>query len=252
MMKSFLRAGALWLFILLLLASRSAGPAYAQSSSDANFLASLDALRDASFEDKDAIIDKLIQSGHPNAQAILTAFLEDRLYFRNDDMKVFLLKTAAADDTTTLDLIDPVTLKSAGSASVDNVTKIGTNNHLRRTLKTALARFALSSPDAKTRLAAARDIEQDLDESNVQMLRERSGVETDPNVKNEIAIGLALATLDGSDTQARIAAISTLRHSLRQDVLNKLQGLVAQSSDGTFAESDENVRRAAASAVEIH
>jgi urea transport system permease protein len=129
------------------------------------------------------------------------------------------------------------------------MTKIGTNNHLRRTLKTALARFALSSPDVKTRLAAARDIEQDLDESNVQMLRERSGVETDSDVKNEIAVGLALAALDGSDTQARIAAISTLRHSLRQDVLNKLQGLSAQSSDGTYAESDENVRRAAASAA---
>jgi urea transport system permease protein len=62
-------------------------------------------------------------------------------------------------------------------------------------------------------------------------------------------VALALAALDGSDTQARIAAVSTLRYSLRQDVLNKLQGLIAQSSDGTFAESDENVRRAAASAV---
>ena len=246
MMKSFLRAGGLWLFILLLLVSRSAGPAYAQSPSDANFLASLDALRDASFEDKDAIIDKLIQGAHPNAQVVLTAFLEDRLYFRNDDQKVFFAKPAA-EDATDLELVDPVTLKSVGTASVDNLTKIGTNNHLRRTLKTALARFALSSPDAKTRLVAARDIEQDLDESNVQMLRERSGVETDSSVKQEIGNGLALAALDGSDTPARIAAIQTLRHSLRQDVLNKLQGLIAQSSDGTFAESDENVRRAAAS-----
>src|ERR1700690_1370854 len=155
MVKTFLRAGAQWLFVLLLLAGRSAGPAYAQSPGDANFQASLDALRDASFEDKDAIVDKLIQGGHPNTQAVLTAFLEDRLYYRNDDQKVFLLKTAAADDATTLDLIDPLTLKSPGSAPVDNMTKIGTNNHLRRTLKTALARFALSSPEAKTRLAAA-------------------------------------------------------------------------------------------------
>jgi urea transport system permease protein len=248
MMKSLLRAGALWLFILLLLASRSAGPAYAQSPGDANFLASLDALRDASFEDKDAIIDKLIQGAHPNAQVVLTAFLEDRLYFRNDDQKVVFAKPAP-DDATELELIDPVTLKSAGSAPEDNLTKIGTNNHLRRTLKTALARFALSSPDAKIRLAAARDIEQDLDESNVKMLRERSGVETDSRVKQEIDNGLALAALDGSDTPARIAAIETLRHSLRQDVLNKLRGLTEKSSDGTFAESDEGVRQAAASAV---
>ena len=68
-------------------------------------------------------------------------------------------------------------------------------------------------------------------------------------VKNEIATGLALAALDGSDAQARLAAISTLRHSLRQDVLNKLQALLEKSPDGSFVESDEQVRQAAAAAV---
>ena len=90
---------------------------------------------------------------------------------------------------------------------------------------------------------------KDLDEGNVQLLRERSGVETDSRVKKEIATGLALAALDGSDAQARLSAISTLRHSLRQDVLNKLQALLEKSPDGTFVESDERVRQAAATAV---
>ncbi len=172
MKKSFLRLGGQWLFVLLLLASRSAGPVYAQSPSDASFLATLGQLRDATFDDKDKIVDQLAQSGHPNVRAVLTAFLEDRLYFRNDDQKVFLVKSAAEEDTTTLDLIDPLTLKGAGSASVDDLTKIGTNNHLRRVLQTTLARFGLSSPDASVRLDAVRDMEQDLDEGNVQLLRD--------------------------------------------------------------------------------
>ena len=74
-------------------------------------------------------------------------------------------------------------------------------------------------------------------------------METDSRVKKEIATGLALAALDGSDAQARLAAISTLRHSLRQDVLNKLQGLLEKSPDGSFVESDAQVRQAAAAAV---
>jgi len=234
---------------LLLLASRSVGPAYAQSPSDATFLASLGELRDASYDDKDKIIDKLAQSAHPNVRAVLTALLEDRLYSRNDDQKVFLVKAAAGEDTTTLDLLDPVTLKSAGPASVDNLTKIGTNNHLRRILQTTLARYGLSSPDASIRLESVIDIEKDLDESNVQLLRDRSGIETNSTVKEEIATGLALAALDGADAQARLAAVSTLRHSLRQDVLNKLQGLLEKSPDGSFVESDERVRQAAAAAV---
>src|SRR5882672_5177781 len=235
MKKPLLRPGVQWLFLLLLFAGRSAGPVYAQTSpGDTTFLATLGELRDASFADKDAIIEKLGQSGHLNVRAVLTALLEDRLYYRNDDMMVFVVKTAAAEDSTSLDLIDPATLKSAGPASLDNLTKIGTNNHLRRILQTALARYGLSSPDAAIRLDAARSMEQDLDEGNVKLLQDRSGVETDSKVKEEIATGLALAALDGSDSQARLSAISTLRHNLRQDVLNKLNALVEKSPDGSY------------------
>ena len=92
MMKSFLRPGVQWLLVLLLLAGRSAVPVYAQSPSDANFVATLGELRNATFDDKDNIVDRLAQSGHPNVRVVLTAFLQDRLYFRNQDQTVFLVK----------------------------------------------------------------------------------------------------------------------------------------------------------------
>jgi len=248
MSKSFLRLGGQRLFALLLLASGGAGSVLAQSSSDATFLAALGELPNATFQDKDKIVERLAQSGHPNVQPVLTAFLEDRLYFRNQDQKIFLVKPGE-EDSPTLDLIDPLTLKGAGSASADDLSKIVTNNHLRRILQTTLARFGLSGTDASVRLGAVRDMQQRLDEGNVQLLRERSSVETDSTVKKEIATALALAALDGSDTQARLSAISTLRHSLRQDVLNKLEALLEKSADGSFVESDEQVRQAAAAAV---
>jgi urea transport system permease protein len=246
--RRLLRTGAQWLFLALLLASRSVSPGYAQSPSDTTFLATLGELRNATFDEKDKIVERLAGGGHPNAAAVLTALMEDRLYFRNQDQKIFLIKPGG-EDSSTLDLIDPLTLKGAGSASSDDLSKIVTNNHLRRILQTTLARFRLSNTDASVRLDAVRDIEQDLDEGNVQLLRERSSVEANSGVKKEIGIGLALAALDGSDTQARLAAISTLRYSLRQDVLNKLEAVLEKSSDGSFAESDENVRQAAATAV---
>jgi len=248
MKKSFLWAGGQWLFVLLLLASRSIVPVYAQSPSDANFLATLGELRNATFDDKDKIVDRLAQSGHPSVRAVLTAFLEDRLYFRNRDQKIFFVKPGE-EGASTLDLIDPLTLKSAGSGSADDFTKILTNNHLRRVLQTTLARFGLSSPDASVRLDAVRDMEKDLDEGNVQLLRERSSVETDSAVKEELATSLALVALNGSEAQTRLSAISILRYSLRQDVLNKLQALLEKSPDGSFVESDEHVRQAAAAAV---
>src|SRR5215467_5557701 len=81
------------------------------------------------------------------------------------------------------------------------------------------------------------------------MLRERIDVEKDSRVKKEIATGLALAALDGSDEPSRLDAIATVRHSLSQDVRNRLALLVDRSPDGTYAESDETVRRAAEDAI---
>jgi len=251
MKKSFIRLGVQWLFVLLLLANLSARRVYAQSSSDANFLAAVGELRDATFADKENIVERLVQSGHANARAVLTAFLEDRLYVRNEDQKIFLVKSATEENSSSLELIDTLSLKGAGLAPIDQLTKIGTNNHLRRILKTMLARFELSSTDPSVRLNAVRDIEKDLDEGNVRLLRERSGVETDSRVKKELDTGLALAALGDSNVQARLSAISTLRYSLRQDALNKLEALLEKSPDGSFVERDERVRHAAAAAVEF-
>ncbi len=88
--------------------------------------------------------------------------------------------------------------------------------------------------------------------STVQLLRERSAVETNSKVKKEIDTGLALAGLDSSDQQTRLAAISTLRGNIRQDVRNKLEPLTETNADGTYVESDDKVRLAADSRGEIH
>lgn len=247
MKQFFFRCGGQWLFMLLL-AANSFGPAYAQSPGDTAFLTSIGALCNASFDEKGKIVEQVAQSGHPSTQPVLSAFLDDRVYCRNQDQRIFLIKPGP-EDAPTVNLIDPVTLKDAGSASSEDVTKVVTNNHLRRILQTTLARFGLSSPRASIRLQAVKDIERDLNDGNIQLLRERSSQESNSTVKKEIAVALALADLDGSDAHARLAAVSTLKGSMRQDVLNKLQTLVEKSSDGTFTETDEHVRNAAAAAI---
>ncbi len=63
-------------------------------------------------------------------------------------------------------LIDPISLKDAGTASADCFTKIGTNNSLRSTLRTTVAHFALSSPDAAVRLDAVQEMAKSLDEAD--------------------------------------------------------------------------------------
>src|SRR6266404_1429862 len=159
---------------MLLLALEGTLPVHAQSSKDNNFSSTLGELRETSFPDREKIVERLSQTRHPSVRAVLTAFLEDRLYFRNDNQKVFIGKSADGDP---IDLIDPLSLKDGGSAPADNLTKIGTNNGLRRTLRTTAAHFGLSSPDAAVRLDAVRDMLRSLDEGTVALLREQIAVE---------------------------------------------------------------------------
>ncbi len=218
----------------------------AQSAGDTAFLSTLNELREASYSDKEAIAERLSKSDHPGVRAALTALLEDRLYFRNSDQKVFIVKTADADP---LDLIDPLTRKAAGSVAADSMTKIGTNNGLRKVLRETIAHYSLSSPDPAVRLDAVREMVKALDEPAVALLRQRAKVETDSAVKKEIDTGLALAAIDGTDAGDRLRAVATLRGNVSQDVRNRLAALLDKGSDGSYAESDERVRKAAAEAV---
>jgi urea transport system permease protein len=185
---------------------------------------------------------------------VLTAFMEDRLFYRNadkpEDQKIIIVKTTEGDPAV-LDLIDPLTLKAAGTAPMDSLTSINTNNHLRQVLSTTVAHFALASPDASVRIEAVHNMMRSPDEATLKLLRERSGSETNASVKKEISIALALVALEDMNPQVRLDAIGTLKSSNSQDVRNKLAGLLDQSSDGKFAEPDEHVRKVASNAVLI-
>jgi urea transport system permease protein len=239
--------GGRWLLSLLLAAVLFAPHALAQSQDD-GFLAALGELREASYLEKEAIVGRLVEGGHPSARPVLAALLDDRLYFRTQDQKIFIVKSTA-DSLTSFELVDPVSLKDAGSVPRGELTEIGTNNQFRKLLRTAVARFDLSNPDPQVRLAAVEEMMRSLDAASITLLRGRVGVETNAAVKEEIETGLALAALDSSDPRARLAAVGTLAHNLTPQVRNRLGSMLEKSADGSFVEGDPRVRQAAADAV---
>ena len=85
-----------------------------------------------------------------------------------------------------------------------------------------VAHFALSSPDAAVRLDAVREMCSRWTSRPWRCCASGCAVETNSGVKKEIATGLALAALDGSDKKARLDAIATLKQSVSQDVRNRL------------------------------
>jgi urea transport system permease protein len=231
----------------LLLALVVSTPAFAGLTDEA-FRTMLGTLSEAPLSDREAIITTLAEGGHHSTREVLTAFLEDRLYLRSGDKTVFIVKSAEAVDGV-FALIDPVSLKDAGTAKAEDVEVIGTNNRLRRVLRTSVARFALANPDAAVRLDAVTEMEKALDESSVELLHQRETIESDARVKAEIHTALALAALDGTDQATRLQAIATLAGRVKPEIRNRLNALTEKNQDGTFAEPDEKVRAAATAAV---
>jgi urea transport system permease protein len=224
-------------------------PPLAAQTADESFLAALGELREAGFADKEAIVDKVMATGHRAALPVLSAMLEDRLYYRTADNRMVLVETAD-ESLPEMRLLDPLTQAPAGASPPADLTKIGTNNRLRRYLRTTLARFGLGNPDPAIRLAAVTQMVRALDEETVALLQAQAAKETDADVRFEIDTGLALAALDGTDRAARLAAVDTLSGRLRPEVRNRLAALVEQNEDGSFVEADDEVRVAAVAALD--
>jgi urea transport system permease protein len=142
-----------------------------------------------------------------------------------------------------------VSQADAGSANPADLNKIGTNNRLRRVLRTAVARFDLSSADAGVRLAAVREMMRALDDPSIALLRERMRIESNASVKQAMEAGLATVQLESSDAHARLEAVTTLKNSLSPEVRNRLAAMAEPAPDGSFAESNPDVRRVAGDAV---
>lgn len=214
----------------------------APQSSLTDLLASLPG---ASFAEKRTLIHQLAALPDPRARAILGAMLQESLYARASDNRLFI----GAESGDNLLLTDPLTGRAAGSGSEDDFNPVNIDNQLRTELRVALAQFDLSSPATAARVAAVREMLRELDPDTAAALRTRLPQEKSAQVRKEIRTGLAMFDLNNGSTATRLQAIHTLAGSLDQEVYNRLTSLVQPLGPGLYAEPDARVRAAAAAAL---
>jgi len=204
----------------------------------------LAAMPEASYSEKEALLQQLVRSGDKAAGPVIHALLEGRLYAREGG-GIYITEESAQG----LQLTDAVTLQAAGSASAEQLKKIGTNNSLRKSLKSMSAQLDLASEDAAVRHKAVLEMLRSIDEDSIATLRAHQEKETDGDVRSAIEVGLALADLESGDVDTRLAAAERLAGELNPEVYNRLTPLVEKNEDGSYAEADPRIRAAAASAL---
>ena len=233
LLHSMHRCMAVWALVLLAGLAHAAPP-------DAAYAEAVQALPEASFREKAALVAALVTQGHPNARPLLAAMLDNRLYA--DDRGVFI-----ADAETTADAEpiwrDALTLNPA-DVSLGSRDRIRTNNSLRAALKVGLAQFDLADPDAKVRIAAVRELSGDLDDDVLALLRAQQATDDAAAVRREIDIALAVYQLKDDDPALRLAAIEVLDGEQRNLVYNRVKPLTDPAH-----EPDAAVRAAASRVV---
>ncbi len=205
-------------------------------------------LPSASYDRKSQLIGQLVELRSPLVEPFLSALLNEVVYSRHRDGKVFIVQEVDAGYALT----DPLTGRPAGTESADDFDEVGINDHLRTVLRGALAQLDLSSPDAAVRLAAVQQMLHAFDYSTggagssevVALLRAHLPGEHSASVRRAIETGLALADLSHGSPKQRLAAIDLLASSLNPDVYNRLVTLTDPSQ-----EADRAVRAAAAHAI---
>ena len=119
------------------------GAAPADTGDDA-FVALVAAFAEANFREKEALAERMLATGHPRVRDVLTALLEDRLFERERDGRIFVVESND-ERLTAFQLLDPASLDAVEAVAPDLLRRIITNNRLRRFLRGTIARFSLSS-----------------------------------------------------------------------------------------------------------
>ena len=145
---------------------------------------------------------------------------------------------AAQPDPARIELINAL---QQGELTVDGQPKtLRLNNRLRGLIDTALASHQLLATDAKTRLAAAQQLQKSAKPAQLKFLDQQLAGEKDESVHAALSLALANLQLVDTDPAVRLAAVRLLGETGDPLARTRLESLLQPG-----VEADAGVRTAA-------
>ncbi|MES9970223.1 MAG: urea ABC transporter permease subunit UrtB [Candidatus Thiodiazotropha sp.] len=195
-------------------------------------------LKSRKFSDKSQAVELLTRDAGEPAVALLKALLNSRLYYIKKDKQLVIIGEKSKEGYQVSDALNH---QSLGTLSKRKIKKISLNNRLRSQIRSALAVAELRSPDGEKRLAA---VNQMLDRPKAEyaaLIEPLLEKESDAEVRDAMAIVIALANLDAEDESARMAAVETLDGNIHPAVRNGLKKLKQNTDDKAFSAEIDRV-----------
>jgi urea transport system permease protein len=181
-------------------------------------------------ESRIAALGEAVKTADPALAAFLQALLADEV--KVTDSAVFVVP--GGDPGKAVDAVtgQPATVP-------DDALDVVNNNRMRREFEAALATLKLLSPDRERRAAAIAELKDQVDESKLELIQQAEAAETDPALKEALALLRAKAQIAASDPAQRLAAARLLADSAHPATRSLLLERLAPG-----AEADPQVRAA--------
>ncbi|MDO6462348.1 urea ABC transporter permease subunit UrtB [Granulosicoccaceae sp. 1_MG-2023] len=193
-----------------------------------------------SLKDKQKAVTLIAESGDPISEPLLRTLMEGDLYYEEAAQR-FVAGERRGKEYALRALSDGSEL---GTVPRKAVSKVRTNNAVRKQIREVLATLTLKSADPDVRLRAVNEL-IDANNDNLGAVM-RPLLETENNAKVSAALqtGIALSELQHGEAQQRLEAIDSLSGSLNQTVRNTLRRIADNESEAP------ELRTAAADALQ--
>ena len=223
-------------------------PAQVPTPEQDSFSAALELLNETSFSQKRDAVNQLETLDDARVLPLLKSYLNSRLFILQQEGQAprFVLAEETGQGYAITDAVEE---KALGTVAKEALKKVSLNNSLRKQLRGAIARLSLSSKIPATRLAAVREMQSDMSDETVALLREALARESDSETAQEMQIAIAIVDINSDDKQTRITVIKTLGQSLNIEARNLLAGVLKKDESGKFLETDLEIRQSAANAL---
>ncbi|MCG8027889.1 MAG: urea ABC transporter permease subunit UrtB [Candidatus Thiodiazotropha taylori] len=218
--------------LLLLLLLVPGTPSFADTS-EPKLDQAVELLKGKKFQQKYQAIELLAESASPQAQSILIALLERRLFKLKKTKQLVI----AEKQGKTYKIQQAVSLEELGEVKKRALKKISLNNKMRTMIRSALASFDLKNPDREKRLAAVKQILDKADLEKAKIIRPMLAQEQDEEIAESMSIIIALSDLSSDDAKQRDSAVTLLSGNIHPSVRNALNQLQQQTDDKALARS---------------
>jgi urea transport system permease protein len=170
------------------------------------------------------LIQRISQTKKPLTRNVLQFMLDGELYFLKSNTQLVRAQVAA---NKLYQLTDLFTQQSLPEVKKSRLSKVKTNNRLRSTLRSMIAKIDLTDENKQVRLQAVQQLLSAPSKETTVIISQLIDSEQDKDVQALMATTLSLQQLKIGDHSEKMEALQQLSTSLEPTVKNEIVNLLA-------------------------